>query len=525
MFPAEATFRWLLAGAVTLALGLRVYRLSFIPVAGDESVYMRWAEIILDQKQWFISLLDGKQPLSYWLYAMARVLWPSDPLLSARMISALAGALSTLGIFAIGRRLAGDTAGLLAALGYAFFPYALLYDRLAYTEALVNLAGVAIAYTSIRCFDGSGTWWKRALAPGLALGLGFFTKSTALLFGFFPVLAGLWLARQNRQELVKTLGAIYGVALIFPLIAWAAVPSAPMMETHSLVLHQTSFFVSPSEFMGNPFVAAPSNIRLLGAYTRAYVTLPLALAGLASLAYLVYKRSTAALVISSALWAPLLVQVFVLEKMFPTRYPFAHWWPLFILLAMACTALPWPGSATLKNSAAALVFLVITGPAIAKGISVLRDPERNLYLEDSRTFLGSGPAAGYGIREASDFLLGEASKGPMVVFTDAIWGPPADAMFAYLNERKGIRVYEAWWTSIAPNYPILPPAPVEVVKSQYERVAAGVLDPRTLQRVYYVTENFYTPPDAVRHRQPQAERVASFPKPNGRESIDVYRLR
>jgi len=162
---------------------------------------------------------------------------------------------------------------------------------------------------------------------------------------------------------------------------------------------------------------------------------------------------------------------------------------------------------------------------MVKGIGVLRDPERNLYLEDARTFLGSGPAAGFGIVEASNFLLNEGTKGPLVVFTDAIWGPPADAMFAYLNERNGIRVYEAWWTSIGPNYPILPLAPMEVLKSQYERVAAGVLDPRTLERAYYVTENFYNSADAVHKRQPQAERVASFLKPNGRESIDVYRLR
>src|ERR1043166_6771113 len=57
--------RWLLAGIVALAFGLRLYRLLAIPVAGAESVYLRWAEIILHQKQWFISLLDGKQPLSY----------------------------------------------------------------------------------------------------------------------------------------------------------------------------------------------------------------------------------------------------------------------------------------------------------------------------------------------------------------------------------------------------------------------------------------------------------------------------
>ena len=140
-------------------------------------------------------------------------------------------------------------------------------------------------------------------------------------------------------------------------------------------------------------------------------------------------------------------------------------------------------------------------------------------------FLGSGPSAGFGIRETVEYLRAEARQGPLTVFTDAIWGSPADAMFVYLNERHGIRVYEAWWTTLGPDYPLLPAAPVEILKSHYERVPAGLLDPAKLERVYYVTETAYNSPAAVQLRAPGARPVASFPKPNGRNSLDVYRLR
>ena len=46
-----------------------------------------------------------------------------------------------------------------------------------------------IALTSIVCFEKSGKSWARELAPGLALGLGLFTKQTALLFGAVPLAA------------------------------------------------------------------------------------------------------------------------------------------------------------------------------------------------------------------------------------------------------------------------------------------------------------------------------------------------
>lgn len=524
--PAIAAWaRWPFALIVCLALGLRLYRLEAIPIAGDESVYLRWAEIILHQKQWFISLLDGKQPLSYWMYALARLSWQDDPLFAARVVSAVAGVLSTVGSFAIARRVAGELAGIIAAFLYAVFPWALLYDRLAYTESLVNLAGIAIVYTSLRYFQDAERTWKGALVVGLALGLGFFTKSTTTLFGFFPLLAGVWLGRDRRRELVSSLAVIYGVALVFPLLAWAAVPRAPMMQTHSLVLHQTSFFVAPGELLRHPLAVAPANIRMLAEYIGAYVTLPVVLAAAAAMAYLIYRRLAGALVVFTVSWLPLLVQVFVLEKMFPTRYPFPHFWPWFVAIGAAVAALPWPQARAGRATIAAILAAAIALPAAVKGVCVVTKPQDCLYLEDSRTFVGSGASAGFGIREAADYLLREAAAGPMVVFTDAIWGPPADAMFAYLNERNGIRVYEAWWTTLDPNYPIVPPAPIEVLKSQYERVAGGVLNPATLGRVYYVTERAFTPPAVVRRREPAARSEASFLKPNGRDAIDVYRLR
>ena len=506
--------QWKIAAVAGAAFVLRVWNLDAIPHAGDESAYLRWAEIIVHQKQWFISLLDGKQPLTYWLYALVLVLSPDDPLTPARWLSGLAGTATAAGIYAIARRLAGEAAGLIAGGLYAFLPYALLYDRLAYSEAFVNLAGVAVVYTSLLCFADGDAGGKPAVWLGLALGLGFFIKSTAVLFWFFPLLAALWL---RGPKPLPRLALAYSVALVFPLFSWAMVPRAPMMESHNIIVHQTSFFVDPREFVRHPFLVAPQNFRLVGEYMAAYFTIALVLTALAALGYLVYRRATPALLVISVSVLPLLVQIFLLQKMFPTRYPFPHVWPWLVVIGMAAAALP-------KHRAVWLAALLGV-PMIVRGVGVVTDPQQYLYKEDAQTFLGSGPSAGYGLREAAQYLRNEARQGPITVFTDPIWGPPADAMFVYLNGREGIQVYEAWWTTISPDHPILPPVPVELVKSQYERVSGGMLDPRPLGRVYYVTETHYTPPAAVRRRHPNARHLISFQKPSGRNSIDVYRLR
>jgi hypothetical protein len=435
-------------------------------------------------------------------------------------------------VFAVGRRAGGDTAGLLAAGLYACFPYALVYDRLAYTEAAVNFFSVAIVLTSLLAFDGESDaaqpGWRRALTPGLTLGLGLFTKQTLFLLVFFPALAGLWRGWKHRRRVAADLVLVYGIAALFVVFSLAMRPEAPTLEAQNALVHSTRFFVQPQEFLSDPFKATPSNLRKLGGFVSAYVTWPAALAMLASLAYLAGRRARGVWILAAAALVPLVVQVFVLELMYPSRYPFPHFWPLLVLAGWgaADAAKQYGGKlkGTLKPAAGALLSLVFAGPLVYRSVCVLRSPQECLYPEDAKNFLGTGAHAGFGVREAAHYLLEESRNGAFVLLADPIWGPPADAMFAYLNERRGIRVYEAWWTQLSGSHVILPPRQAQVLKSHYERVEAGTVDFSNISRVFYVTDTNFYPRAAVQLRQPGARLVASFPKTDG-QSVDVYRLK
>ena len=204
---------------------------------------MRWAEIIEHQGEWFISLLDGKQPLSYWIYAVLRMNIGGDPLFAARGVSAVGGGLSAGLLFLIARRIAGPVAGFASALLWALFPWSMIYDRMIYAEALVNLLGMAIVYTAIRCFQAEFTWkWTGACA--LALAAAFLVKSTALLF--VPCVAGLALICRRRpwSALAVRLAVILGAVVAAMLLMVLATPEAPTAETHSTVLHHSSRFAT-----------------------------------------------------------------------------------------------------------------------------------------------------------------------------------------------------------------------------------------------------------------------------------------
>ena len=524
-WPATRPSRYGLLAILAVAFLFRFYKLAeILPLAWDEAIYLRWAEIIDHQGQWFISLLDGKPPLSYWLLAVARKTVGGDPLWSARAVSALFGVLSTIGIFAIGRRLSGEPAGLAAAALYSCFPYAVILDRLAYTEAFVNFFGIAFVLASLECCGGTGSW-KRGLAPGITLGLGVFTKQTVLLFTFVPLLAGLWLGRRTIRELWAGLGVTYGIGLIF-FVAWQwAVPTAPTHESHDSVIHNRAFFVEPGEFSRSPLAAAPANIEKLTTYTKDHVTTFPAVLGLVSLVYLAWRRSAKAVVLASISIVPLLIHVLVLVKIFPSRYAFPYFWPWLVIMAMAAAAFAdQQTSAAKKRFPAPLMIGALTalaaGPFLARSLAVLDDPREKLDLVE---VLGS--RSDHGTRETVNFLLEEARKGPFVLLTDPIWGPPADTMFAYLNRRRGIRVYEAWWTQVSASNPILPDEPADVLKSHYEREKAGVVDFSLVDRVYYVTDTFRTPRSVVLARQPDAQPAAVFEKPGGGYAIEVYRLK
>ncbi len=523
--------RLVLLAILLLAAALRAaYLIDDFPIITDEAIYLRWGEIIQNQGQWFVSLLDGKQPFSYWIIALTRFISDGDPLFAGRMISVFAGVLTTLTIYAIGRDLSGARAGLAGAFLYAVLPWAMVYDRLAYGEALVNLFGALIVYTSVRGFQSQTANTRWMLVAGLALGLGFFTKTTALLFAFIPALCGVWLAHRPVGRLIKNLAVIYGVAVVFPLVSAVSQPPAPTFESGNMILHQTSFFVTPAELWQNPMVRARQNAAKMFEYAGPYLTWPTTLAGFAALLYLSWKRDAAACVIASIALVPLGFQIFVL-KMFPSRYPYPHIWPWLLLTAMGLARL-WDElqkrnlPPRVPVAVLATVGLVIAGPMALQSLQVLKDPAAYLPEADSGMFFGSYPHVGHHVGEAVDTLRGEArSNGPLVLLTDAIWGVPADAMFAYLNGKAGIGVYEAWWTQLSATHPILPPGQVELMKSHHERVKGGVLDTSRLTRVFYVTDSEYASERAVKRRQPNARLMWSFPNPEGRSSLDVYRLK
>src|SRR5260370_11368041 len=100
------------AVAVSICFVLRLPGLLALPIFCDESVYLRYAQLIARAPvtRAFLSVVDPKPPLHYWLLALVQRA-TSDPLLAARLLSVVAGAVSLLVLFPLCRELASLARG------------------------------------------------------------------------------------------------------------------------------------------------------------------------------------------------------------------------------------------------------------------------------------------------------------------------------------------------------------------------------------------------------------------------------
>lgn len=124
--------------------------------------------------------------------------------------------LTVLLIYWIGRRVAGETAGLLAAALTGFYPY-LIFQNLSMNDTALFMtlltAGIALAYYVRDTLD-----WRAAAGLGIVFGLAALTKTLVVLI--LPLLI-VWWWREIGLRAALRLALIAGVTLVIVLAPWA----------------------------------------------------------------------------------------------------------------------------------------------------------------------------------------------------------------------------------------------------------------------------------------------------------------
>ena len=211
--------------------------------------------------------------------------WVSRCILAARVVSLLAGAATALVAFLLARRVAGTTAGILAALFISVAPAHVVHSRFATPDILASaLIGAALLY-AVRSLDPPDG--KARLSPAVLCGL-FAGLSASVKYTGVLVLLSLYVALASQKQPGWPKQALLGTAAA--IIAFLLTTPGVLLETSTFVADFTYEMRHTATGQELFFAGTSSGFVYHLANLSAGIGLVLALMGLAGLLWAAYRR-------------------------------------------------------------------------------------------------------------------------------------------------------------------------------------------------------------------------------------------
>lgn len=233
--PSRQIQRLLLLAIVVLAAALRLPTLGAQSLWYDEAA--TWFQVSGTPGQLlYRTAADNYPPLyNILVWLLIRVLGDSEWVL--RLPAALLGIANVPLIYLLGRRMAGPTAGLIAALLLALSGFHLWYSQEARMYTLLAFAATAYGWAAVRTIEDGGSWRNAALMAIAGAALVYSHPYGALTFIGIGIGALLTLAlRRDWNGLRWLVGA--GLATCIAFLPWALI-----LLGRAGVIEETGFWI------------------------------------------------------------------------------------------------------------------------------------------------------------------------------------------------------------------------------------------------------------------------------------------
>jgi hypothetical protein len=417
-----------------LGLILRFANLTIFPVFADESIYIRWSQVMKAESTLrFLPLSDGKQPLFMWS-VIPFLKFIRDPLLAGRVISGLCGLLTALGVGFTGFVLfKNKKLALFGTVIWLVLPYAVFFDRMALADSMLTMFMVWTFVFAYLANDHHRL--DMAMLAGFSFGFAWLTKSPAV-FGFILIPVIVIFSRWWELPPFKKLTALalVGVTYLIAFVMYNILRLGP--EFHMIAIRNQDYLWPLADVVKHPLdplIPHLKDVFSFFLYLATPVGFGLAVLGLAE----GEKRHLRQRLILGLWWlAPIFANAFI-AKVFTARYllytvPFST-----VLMAHGLWHV---GDRTKKHFLAdvglgllmflclGFDFLLLTNPSAAP----LPKNERAGYLEDW--------TAGTGIAQVADYIRNLPGDPPVVVGSEGYFGTPFSALQMYLNSKSHVRV-------------------------------------------------------------------------------------
>ncbi len=207
MSPRE---RRILIASVVAGLVVRAAWAVRVPLLDGETYYWVWSKTLA------LSYLDHPPFLAYLIRLTTAF---GDHEVWVRMGPLLAGIVTPLALFTLGREMFGVRAGLIAAAVFQLVPVLTGAGLFATPETPLFLWWSLALVSARRALWGNARWW---IPTGVAIGLGMLSKIPMIAL---PVgILGFVLTRRRGalRQPWPYVGAVIAVALFAPVLAWNA---------------------------------------------------------------------------------------------------------------------------------------------------------------------------------------------------------------------------------------------------------------------------------------------------------------
>ncbi len=423
----------------------RVINLLNVPIFTDEAIYIRWAQIGLnDPAHRYISLTDGKQPLLTWLmYPFLKIF--TDPLFAGRFISVLSGVFASIGIYLLARQLFGKKTAILASIVYIISPFTIVYDRLALMDSLLASIGIWSLYLSILLIKFARL--DIALLLGLTIGFGLLTKSSAIFFLYLLPFSLLLFdfKKKNRVKILLNWGALCLLVFIIAQVIYNSLRLSPWF--YIIEQKNYTFIYRLDEIIKNNFSTFLPNLYGLTMFLVDYLTWSVILLFIFGLYIALVKKDKKILYLFLCFIFPFLALSLFGKVLFP-RFILFMIMPILIIVAESILRLI---KSIYKNIGkwAYFILLILLIPGFQSLLAITNPVEMSIPQNDRNQLFDDWPS-GYGVHEVISYLQKEAETKRIVVGTEGTFGLNPAVYEIYLGGNKNVEIYGFWPVSEVP---------------------------------------------------------------------------
>lgn len=434
---------------------LRLIFLERLPMFTDEAIYLRWAQIALQDSSWrFISLTDGKQPMFIWAAVMF-MKFISDPLLAGRLVSVFAGFFTMVGIFLLTYELfKNKLTAFLATILYVFYPFAQVYDRMALYDSMVGTFSVFSLYFSVLLVKKV----KLDLAYSLAfvIGAGLLTK-TSNFFSIYLLPFTLFLFDFKKKPFTKRLVNWILLASFASVISYGFYNILRLSPLFEMITAKNALFVYPiSQWLEHPFRFFIGNLNGLFSWLFEYLKIPYIVLVLISL--ILFKKSwKEKLLLFLYFFVPFVALALFGRIIFPR---FIYFMSLFLIPLAAwglnyivSEALRYSGRTNKQHLIRVAILVVVFGFIWYPGLvsyQFANDPINSQIAKADNSQYVNSWAAGWGVKESVAFFKKQSQNQKIFIATEGTFGLMPEAMELYLVRNKNITIKGYWPVDIFP---------------------------------------------------------------------------